>query len=60
MEAAEVRSELRQQTPAPGAKPLPTLLFKEHVDFAHVRGLGPREISMDDDPSHHVLPCAEL
>ena len=47
---------LSQQPPAPDAEPLPALLFQEHVDYAHTLERGPREISVEDDPSHHVLP----
>lgn len=45
-----------QEVPAPGAEPLPALLLEEHIDFARVLARGPREITVEDDPSHHVLP----
>lgn len=51
---------LGRKAPAPGAEPLSALVFEEHVDFAYVLGRGPREISMEDDPSHWVLPYAKL
>lgn len=45
-----------QEAPAPGAAPLPAVLFEQHVDFAHVLERGSREISIEDDPSYQVLP----
>lgn len=47
-----------QEAPLPGAKPLPALLLQEHIDFAHVLARGEREITVEDDPSYHVLPYA--
>jgi hypothetical protein len=60
MAAAEVSSELGQQAPTPGAKPRRTLLFKNTLTSLTVLDGAPRVISMEADPSHHVLPCAEL
>ncbi|MBR7834450.1 hypothetical protein KDL01_14340 [Actinospica durhamensis] len=48
-----------REAPSPGAEPVPALLLQEHIDFAYVLAPGSREITPEDDPSHHVLPYAE-